>query len=297
MVSSRALAVLVSLASLPTSAAAARANPLDAAPSRFAAVDGYRVHYKSLGTGRTALVFIHGWTCDLTFFREQVPAFDGKIRMILLDLPGHGQSDKPQVAYTMDFFARAVDSVLLDAGVSKAILVGHSMGTPVARQFYRLHPKETLGIVALDMPLRSVGLERDEAFTGQFTGPDWNAKQAKFVEGMFSSATTPALKKKILDTSTSVPHHVMTSAFREVWVPSVWKDDPIGVPVLALCAASPIWTAEYEAGVKKLAPQVRFVYIEGVGHFLQLEKPAEVNAALAGFLESNGWIPARASSR
>jgi pimeloyl-ACP methyl ester carboxylesterase len=286
----RLLSVLFFLAAVCRQATAAGANPLDAAPSRFAALDGYRVHYKSLGTGRTALVFIHGWTCDLTFFREQVPAFDRKTRMILVDLPGHGKSDKPQVAYTMDFFARAVDSVLRDAGISKAILIGHSMGTPVARQFYRLHPKKTLGIVALDMPLRGVGLEHDQAFIAQFTGPDWKANQTKFIEGMFSPATTPALKEKILGTMTSAPHHVMASAFKEVWVPAVWKDDPIGVPVLALCAPSPFWTAEYEAGVKKFCPDVRFVYVDGAGHFLQLEKPAEVNAALLAFLKERGWI-------
>lgn len=285
----RALAILLLLGSV-SRLDAADPNPLDAAPSRFASLDGYRIHYKSIGAGRTALVFIHGWTCDLTFFREQVPAFDRRIRMILVDLPGHGKSDKPQVAYTMDVFARAVDSVLREAGVSRAILIGHSMGTPVARQFYRLHPRKTLGLVAVDMPLRSVGLEKDQAFIGQFTGPDWKVNQTKFVEGMFSPATTPALKEKILRTTTSAPHHVMESAFREVWKPEVWKDDSISVPILALYAPSPFWTVEYEAGVKKLCPNVRFVYVDGAGHFLQMEKPAEVNAALAGFLKNNGWI-------
>ncbi len=50
--------------------------------------------------------------------------------MITVDLPGHGESDKPQIAYTMDLFARAVEAVMRDAGVDQAVLVGHSMGTP-----------------------------------------------------------------------------------------------------------------------------------------------------------------------
>src|SRR5205823_13629549 len=78
------------------------AKALEKAPSKFAKYDGVRVHYKSLGEGKTALVFVHGWCCDLTFWRYQVPAFDGKLRMVLIDLPGHGKSDKPKREYTMD---------------------------------------------------------------------------------------------------------------------------------------------------------------------------------------------------
>src|SRR6266849_4963830 len=110
-----------------------RANPLDKAPSQFAKFDDIKVHYKSLGTGDTALVFVHGWTCNMNFWRYQVPAFEGKIRMILVDLPGHGESDKPKVDYPPEFFAKSVDAVLRDAGVEKAVLAGHSMGTPVIR--------------------------------------------------------------------------------------------------------------------------------------------------------------------
>jgi pimeloyl-ACP methyl ester carboxylesterase len=123
----------------------ARANEpgdmLDKASSRYANLDKSRVHYKSFGEGKTAVVFIHGAFCDLTAWRFQVPAFAHKGRLVLIDLPGHGQSDKPKVEYTMDLFARAVDAVLKDAGIEKAVLVGHSMGTPVARQFWRLYPE------------------------------------------------------------------------------------------------------------------------------------------------------------
>ena len=76
-------------------------DPLGAVPSRFATLDGVRIHYKSLGDGETAVIFIHGWTCDLTFWRAQVEDLRSKGRLLFLDLPGHGRSDKPKRAYTM----------------------------------------------------------------------------------------------------------------------------------------------------------------------------------------------------
>lgn len=290
---SRAFATLLLLAAAWAPGAVAGTTPLDAAPSRFARLGSVRVHYKSLGAGTTALVFIHCWTCDLTFWREQVPAFDGKVRMILLDLPGHGRSDKPEIPYTMDLFARAVDAVLHDARVSKAVLVGHSMGTPVARQFYRLHPEKTLAIVDVDGMLH-VALKPGQAeeLAALYTGADWKEKQKKAVEGMFSPATTPALKEKILGTMTSAPQYVVASAFKGIFDPAIWTDDPIRVPVLAIYARSAFRTPEYEAAVKKLAPDIRIVYVEGAGHFLQLEKPAEVNALLGAFLVRIGTVKA-----
>src|SRR6185436_7785884 len=95
-----------------------------------ATYDGAKVHYESYGTGKEAIVFIHGWTCDLTFWRGQAPVYE-KHRALLIDLPGHGQSEKPEVAYSQERFARAIDAVMRDAGVESAVLVGHSMGGPV----------------------------------------------------------------------------------------------------------------------------------------------------------------------
>src|SRR5207247_2533373 len=109
---SAGLAAGALLLALPGSGLGAQGTALDRAPSRFALYNGTRVHFKSLGAGTTAVVFVHGWSCDLTFWRAQVPAVDGRVRAIFLDLPGFGRSDKPDVAYTMDYFAGAVDAVL-----------------------------------------------------------------------------------------------------------------------------------------------------------------------------------------
>src|SRR5258708_35955954 len=112
---------LLVLASLASAAAAADG------PSHFAPVDNARVHYESYGTGSEAIVFIHGWSCDLTFWRGQAPLYR-KHRALLIDLPGHGKSDKPVIAYPAEHMARGVEAAMRDAGVERAVLVGHSLG-------------------------------------------------------------------------------------------------------------------------------------------------------------------------
>src|SRR5437867_10350687 len=84
---------------------------LAAGVTHYVISEGARVHYESYGKGKDAVVFIHGWTCDLTFWRLQAPVYK-KHRSLLIDLPGHGQSDKPDVSYTQQRFARAVEAVL-----------------------------------------------------------------------------------------------------------------------------------------------------------------------------------------
>src|SRR6266404_9905896 len=109
---------------------------------KFAKLDGSRVRYQSHGRGTKAIVLIHGWTCDASFWDRSVPALSAKYRVIAVDLPGHGGSDKPEIAYTQQLFARAVDAVMEKAGVSRAVLMGHSMGAPVARQFLADYPSK-----------------------------------------------------------------------------------------------------------------------------------------------------------
>jgi len=275
--------LLVALLLLP--GAATFAGSLEDAPSRFALLDGAKVHYKSLGKGDSVVVLVHGWTCDLTFWSAQAGPLAARGRVLALDLPGHGKSDAPEVEYTMDLFARAVEAVLADAKVKKAILVGHSMGTPVARQVYRRSPAKVVALVAVDGALRPFFTlpEQKNGFLAMFDGEKALENRTKMVESMWSASTTPEMKEKVRTTMLAALPRVASSAMRGMLDDAVWTEDPISVPLLLLLAPSPRWDGGYEAFVRKLAPMAEVVRIPDTGHFLMLEKPAEFNTALLAF--------------
>jgi pimeloyl-ACP methyl ester carboxylesterase len=250
--------------------------------------DGARIHYKSYGKGREALVLIHCWSCNMDYWRDSIPAFAKRNRVIAIDLPGHGQSDKPEVAYSMDLFARAVDAVLRDAKVERAVLVGHSIGTPVARQFYRKYPQKTLGIVIVDGPLRPFGDKKLlDGFIAGFRGPNYKQTWLQMFAGMEGPNLSAELKERIQASFLNTPQHVLVSAIEGMADESIWSQDKINVPVLAIMARSPFYIPDTEQFFHSVAPNLDFQMWEGVGHFLMMEKPNEFNDAVIAFLDKN----------
>jgi len=256
--------------------------------------DGARVHYESYGRGKDALVFIHGWTCDLTFWRGQAPVYQ-KHRSLLIDLPGHGQSEKPEVSYTQERFARAVDAVMRDAGVDRAVLAGHSMGTPVAITFVRLFPAKAKGIVMVDgfippTPKDDADRERQQtqraAFVKVWHGPNYKEQADKMITSMFTDKTTPAMREQIRSKMMSTPQHVMASAFENMFAMEPPKEgETYSLPAMAVLVQSP-GRAGYEARLRTLFPNLRkYEAWEGSGHFLMMETPDRFNRSLEEFLE------------
>lgn len=258
---------------------------LVAAQEKYAKLDTMKIHYFSEGKGKNAIVLVHGWAGDLTLWRDQTAELSKRARVIAVDLPGHGMSDKPEVKYDMDLFAAAIDAVLKDAGVERAVLVGHSMGTPVVRQFYRKYPQKTLAIVIVDGGLRPFGTkEQREQFITPLRGP--NAKEAGLQ--MFNAMTTtlPATdKERVLTSFRATPQPVLVSAMEAMADESLYATDKINVPVLAILAKSPFWPADTEQFLHGLAPDLEYQMWDGVGHFLFLDRPKEFNAAVIAFLD------------
>ena len=271
----------------------ATASPLVAQPivseSKFVDVDHLKVHYTNYGKGDTALFFVHGWSCDETVWSEQTPALAEKIRVITIDLPGHGQSDKPKtIEYTMNLYAHLIDAVLSDAGVKSVILVGHSNGTPVIRQYYRKFPAKVKALVIDDGPLLPFFDKTNmEKFIAPLRGDDYPQAAGRLIDGMTEPIKDAALRDKIKALMLKTPQHVAVSEFEATVDPDLWKGDKIDVPVLMILAKQPIWTVEYEQFVRRLAPKVDYQMWENVSHFLMMEKPREFNAALLKFLEQN----------
>ena len=258
---------------------------LTAAQEKYAKLGQNKIHYKNYGSGKDALVLVHGWTCNLEMWRDQIPEFSKRARVIALDLPGHGLSDKPETTYSMDFFADAIDAVLKDAGVEHAVLVGHSMGTPVVRQFYRKYQQKTLALVIVDGALRPFGTkEQREQFTAPLRGPNYKDAGAQMFAQM-TSTLSDADKERVKASFLSTPQYVMVSAMDAMYTDTLYAPDKINVPVLAILAKSPFWPPDTEQFLRSLAPDLTFQMWEGVSHFLFMDRPKEFNATVIAFLD------------
>jgi len=269
---------------------AKEAQPQD----RFAKLDAMRVHYQNYGQGTDALVFVHGWTCNLNFWKTNAPALAKQTRVLAVDLPGHGESDKPEVTYSMDLFARAIDAVLRDAGVERAVLVGHSMGTPVIRQFYRKYPDKTRALVIVDGSLQPFSNpEAMKKLVEPMRGPSYQAAASLMIGVMTRPMKDAALREEVKAAMLRTPQHVAVSAFDGMLATDIWLPDQIKVPTLVILAKQPNWTSEYEQFVRGLIPNLDYQVWDGVSHFLMMDEPQKFNDALAAFLKKNKLVKQR----
>jgi pimeloyl-ACP methyl ester carboxylesterase len=249
---------------------------------RFATFDGGRVRYEDHGRGSVALVFVHGWASDARVWSGQRRAFGDVGRNLYVDLPGHGGSDAPEgVEYSMERLANGIAAAMDDAGVERAILVGHSNGVPTILRFRQLHPERTRALVGLDGSLRPMfDAATADAMFAPLRTPDYRG----WVEGMMTSMLSAELLAELLPMALATPQHVMLGTGVAATDPVIYADERLDVPLLVLNTVSPFWTEEYVASVRALAPGVDYRALEGLGHFLQLEDPERINAALDEFV-------------
>jgi pimeloyl-ACP methyl ester carboxylesterase len=268
-------------------------DPVAQAPSRFATLDGLKVHYKVLGSGEPTLVLVHGWTCNLGFWKGQAALADSA-RLVLVDLPGHGQSDKPERTYSMELMARAVEAVLRDAKIERGVLAGHSMGTPVAWQFARLYPEKTQALIAIDGSFRTMfktDQDRDK-WASRYRGADYKTSMSNMLDGLIGKTASPALRDEIKTQMLLTPQHVASSAAYEMSDPRIYATEPpLVVPVLGLYAS--YWPADYRKTIEAFIPNLDYQVVLGAGHFLMMEKPEETNDLVRAFLRKQGLAKPR----
>lgn len=262
------------------------------AVSRFVTLDSAKIHYVSFGEGDEAIVFIHGWTCDSTFWKAQAPVYE-KTRSLLIDLPGHGQSDKPDIPYTMELFARAVDAMMTDAKVRKATLVGHSMGTPVAVQVLRMFPEKVAGLVIVDgfvpqPPKDDAEREKQKSrFAGivkAYRSPDYRTAAMRMIDSMFTKQTGPPLQEQIRTKMLSAPRYVMASAMEGMAAMPPLTESYPQLPVEAIMMKRSN-SAPYQEFLKQRFRLLGYQEFDGAGHFLMMEQPERFNELLREFLD------------
>jgi len=259
---------------------------------RYAVMNGARLHYTNQGTGPDAVVFLHGWSCDASFWRAQAQAEAGSHRVLALDLIGFGKSDAPHVEYTQDLLADGVAAVLDQAGVRRAVLVGHSMGLAVAKRFMERHPGRTAGLFIVDGAY--VDLPKDAAQAEGFKlliqnpvakSPEgWRSFVTGFVKPMLADSTPPEARAEVMTSMLNTPQHVAQSSMLHFLEPGGWNNTVVNVPVHAVYATSQLEGLTPRAFLSRVFPQLAYEQWNNTGHFIMFDQSGRLTAAIRSFV-------------
>lgn len=252
-----------------------------AAEKTVASADGVAISYRVEGAGLPALVFVHGWSCDKTYWDAQIAAFSKTHKTLAVDLAGHGKSGLGRKAWTIQAFGEDVAAVIRAEKLDRAILVGHSMGGGVAVEAARLCPREVIGVVGADTLHDLGGPPYPEAQMDGFLAPfksDFIGAADDFARQMFPKSADPALVERIAKDMSSAPPEVGIAALRSTlgYTP-VESLKSVRVPIMAI--NSDMYPVNVE-GNRKVAASFDVKVMKGVGHFVMLEDPPLFNRLL-----------------
>jgi pimeloyl-ACP methyl ester carboxylesterase len=246
---------------------------------------GVKLAYEDRGVGKPALVFVHGWTCNRSFFAPQVEYFARRHRVVAVDLRGHGASDKPQGPYSIMAYAEDLAYVIEHLGLGPVVAIGHSMGGCTVLQLAAAHPDCVAAIVMLDPAsfVRPPELRaRTEAMVEAIEAGNQEPRWQFVADNMFLPTSDRQLVEHTLAVMMAAPSHVAASAMRGILAfdgPAVAAQ--CKVPALHLAATPPRNPPHL---MSQWLPGVVNGWTVGAGHFNQLEVPDQVNAMIEAFL-------------
>jgi pimeloyl-ACP methyl ester carboxylesterase len=240
------------------------------------------IEYHVYGRGEPAVVLIHGWSCNSSYWRAQLEDLKAHYTVVTLDLAGHGASGRNRTDWSIANYAQDVAAVVHQLPARQVVLVGHSMGGPIALAAAPRIGARVIGIIGVDT-FKSIGLppppqakiERQVApFRKDFIGT-----MHSFVPHLFTPQADPAFVRKVADD--------MARASPDVAIPSLLALNEldfgtllpqIRVPIIAI--NSDLEQGTDEARIRKVAPTFRAITLPGTGHFLMLQDPQRFNPIL-----------------
>ena len=258
--------------------------------------DSVRVHYKlwneSAGSDAKTICFVHGFGCDMNTWEKQFEAFrDTKdLQLVFIDLPGYGQSDKPHVEYTLDFFAHAIDEVLNKNSIKDAVFVGHSLGTPVCRQTLMTtgHKGALVDVDGVycfyDGTETPEYVEAVNQFGHAFDGDNCRKVITGFVSSLAGKETPQEINDYAMSVMPETPQYVASSTMQHLIEKKWWPNHQITQLVMVICTQNSGLDPDNKQKMERLYPNLDYTELTTCGHFIHMEQPEMFNDKPKAFI-------------
>jgi sigma-B regulation protein RsbQ len=242
--------------------------------------DGIPIHYRFFDAGDWTVVFVHGWGDSMAEWDPHIAAVSPPYSVVLLDLAGHGRSDKGRTAWTIEAFADDVRAVCDALHVKRAVLVGHSMGGPIILEVALRIPDRIAGLVPIDIvvDVDHVRTADDRAAFFRYMREDFKGAVSSLVVSLFPPNADKASVDRIIAMEMANDPRMMVPALESAMAYDVRAAlSRIRVPVFAINSNLSPTSIEHN---RKYAPQYDAVIMNSVSHWLTRDRPDEFNANL-----------------
>lgn len=267
------------------------------APGRTLDIDGVGIHYHDEGEGEP-VVLLHGMGASMFGFRHNIPALAEKYRVLALDLPGFGYSDRPlDFDYSLTAQAKVVREFMAARGVERAAVLGHSMGGAIAQRLAYSDPAAVSRLILVN-----------SAPANRVIVPAWMAlsplRPLLGTLGMLALQVGPwretVLRNAVWD-DTLLTHETLEGYFRPFRLRGTVRalaqtladrarDENIDIsrieqPTLLLWGeGDPLIGVPVAAAMKRHLPDARLIVVPQAAHLVLEEQPEASNEALLAFL-------------
>jgi pimeloyl-ACP methyl ester carboxylesterase len=256
------------------------------------------IHHVLTGTGRPAVVFVHGFGCAHSDWAAQVTHLSPRHQTVAVDLRGHGASPGTVAECAIERYGADVVEVMQALALPPAVLVGHSMGCRVVVEAALQAPAQAVGIVLVDgsqfVPAMETVLKQTFATPNGF-----EALTRRWFEEMFTAKSNAAVVASVVERAGRLPRSIGEKLLLDMLRYDVGRLTAsladLRVPVMALQTTysneqrerrpmSKGQTTPYLEMLRARIPSVRIEIIEDTGHFPQIDEVAQTNALIDSFL-------------
>jgi pimeloyl-ACP methyl ester carboxylesterase len=244
-----------------------------------------RLRVEEAGSGLTPVVLLHGNGGDRTHWRRTLPHLSEGRRTVCFDLRGMGESEAPADGdYSLEALVEDVRSVADALGLQRFALIGHSFGGTVVAAACQSMPERLAGALFLDASgdLRAIPAVALEAWRNSLAPERFQAT----VQAWFAQLLTPATAETralVLDTLSRTSRASYVGALDGMFRLDVASAIGAFRGPKALLA---VRTLDGPLSLQHTVPQLPCEFVDGVSHWLQLDRPGLVNGSLDSFLAS-----------